>query len=58
MLVLIYMVLNVEYCYDFGKIKVELMKQTLMVGFSGILDNGYVEDHKMKRDKPIDGKEL
>ena len=26
MLVLIYMVLNVEYCYDFGKIKVELMK--------------------------------
>ena len=29
-----------------------------MVGFSGILDNGYVEDHKMKRDKPIDGKEL
>ena len=34
------------------------MKQTLMVGFSGILDTGQVEDHKMMKDKLIDGKKL
>ena len=34
------------------------MKQTLMVGFSGILDTGQVEDHKMMKDKIIDGKKL
>ena len=34
------------------------MKQTVMVGFSGILDTGYVEDEKMMKDKLIDGKEL
>ena len=34
------------------------MTQTLMVGFSGILDNGQVEDQKMMKDKLIDGKEL
>ena len=30
------------------------MKQTLMDGFSGILDTGQVEDHKMMKDKSID----
>ena len=34
------------------------MKQTLMVGFSGILDTGQVEDEKMMKEKLIDGKEL
>ena len=34
------------------------MKQTLMVGFSGILGTGQVEDHKMMKDKLIDGKKL
>ena len=29
-----------------------------MVGFSGILDTGWVEDRKMMKDKLIDGKEL
>ena len=29
-----------------------------MVGFSGILDIGYVEDHKVMKEKLIDGKEL
>ena len=29
-----------------------------MDGFSGILDTGQVEDHKMMKDKLIDGKEL
>ena len=29
-----------------------------MVGFSGILDTGWVGDWKMMRDKLIDGKEL
>ena len=32
------------------------MKQILMVGFSGILDTGQVEDEKMVKDKLIDGK--
>ena len=32
------------------------MKQILMVGFSGILDTGQVEDKKMVKDKLIDGK--
>ena len=27
-----------------------------MVGFSGILDTGWVEDQKMMKDKLIDGK--
>ena len=52
------MVLNAEHFSDFGKIKVELMKQILMVGFSGILDTGQVEDQKMIKDKLIDGKKL
>ena len=52
------MVLNVEHREDFGKIRDGLMKQTVMVGFSGILDTGYVEDQKMMKDKLIDGKEL
>ena len=29
-----------------------------MIGFSGILGTGYVEDQKMIKDKLIDGKEL
>ena len=29
-----------------------------MVGFSGILDTGQVEDQKMIKDKLIDGKKL
>ena len=29
-----------------------------MVGFSGNLDTGWVEDQKMMKDKLIDGKEL
>ena len=31
------------------------MKQILMVGFSGILDTGWVEDWKMIKDKITDG---
>ena len=34
------------------------MKLILMVGFSGILDTGWVEDQKMIKDKLIDGKKL
>ena len=34
------------------------MKQILMVGLSGILGTGWVEDQKMMKDKLIDGKEL
>ena len=48
------MVLNAKHRQDFGKIKVGLMKWILVVGFSGILDNGYVEDQKMTKDKLID----
>ena len=34
------------------------MKQILMNGSSGILDNGWVEDLYMMKDKLIEGKEL
>ena len=34
------------------------MKQTFMIGFSGILDAGEVEDQKMMKDKLIDRKKL
>ena len=34
------------------------MKQIFMVGFSGNLDTGQVEDWKMMKDKLIDGKKL
>ena len=34
------------------------MKQILMVGFSGILDTGQVEDRKMMKSKLIDGKKF
>ena len=34
------------------------MKQFLMVGFSGILGIGQVEDRKMIKDKLIDGKKM
>ena len=50
--------LNAQNRKDFGKIKVGLMKQILMVGFRGILDIGQVEDQKMMKDKLIDGKKL
>ena len=50
--------LNAQNRKDFGKIKVGLMKQILMVGFSGILDIGQVEDQEMMKDKLIDGKKL
>ena len=52
------MVLNVKNCKDFGKIKVGLMKWTLMVGLSGISDTGLVEDLPMMKDKLKDGKKL
>ena len=50
------MVLNGENCEDFGKIKLRLMKLILMVGFSGILVTGWVEDWKMIKDKLTDRK--
>ena len=34
------------------------MKLILMVGFSGILNAGWVEDRKMKKDKLIDAKKI
>ena len=34
------------------------MKFILMVGFSGILGTGWVEDRKMIKDKLTDGKNL
>ena len=49
------MVLNAEHHYDFGKIKAGQMKQILMVGFSGILGTGQVENRKMLKDKLING---
>ena len=36
--------------------KVGLIKQILMDGFSGILDNGWVEDNKIRKGKSIHGK--
>ena len=56
--VLINMVLNAKHRHDIGKIKAGLKKQTLMVGFSAVLDTGQAVDHKMMKDKLIDGKEL
>ena len=38
--------------------KVGLIKQILMVGFSGILGTAQLEDQKMIKDKLIDGKKL
>ena len=58
MLVLINMVLNVEHHKDSGKIMDGLNLKILMVGFSGILDTGQVEDLQMTKDKLLDGKEL
>ena len=34
------------------------MKETLMVGFSGILDTGQAEDQKMMKEKLINGKKI
>ena len=52
------MVENVEHHEDFGEIKFGLIKQILMVGFSGILGIGQVEDQKMIKDKLINGKKI
>ena len=52
------LVLNVEHHQDFEKIKIRLIVQVLMVGFSGILNIGQVEDLQMMKDKLLDGKEL
>ena len=38
--------------------KVGLMKQIFMVGFSGILDTGWIEDWKMMKGKLTDGIKL
>ena len=38
------MVINVEHHYDFEKIKDGFILLILMLGFSGILDTGWVED--------------
>ena len=55
------------YCSDYydvsvnkyvEKIRVGLIKQILMVGFSGILGTGQVEDRKLMKGKLIDGKKL
>ena len=51
-------VLNVEHRQDFGKIRYGLMKQILMVVFSGILGARQVEDQKMRKGKLIDEKKL
>ena len=51
-------VLNAEYLEDFEKIRVGLMKQILMVGFSSIVGTGQVEDRKMMKGKLIEGKKL
>ena len=40
------------------KTRVGSMKLIPMVGFSGILDTGWVEDQKMIKDKLTDGKKL
>ena len=45
--VLINIVFNAEHRSNFGKIKVGLIKQTLMDGLSGILGTVQVEDHQM-----------
>ena len=58
MLVLINMVLIVEHCQDFRKIKVVLMKQILMDVCSSILYTDQVEDLQMMKDKLVDGKVL
>ena len=49
---------NEEHREDIGKIKVGLIKQILMVGFSRILGIGQVQGQKMMKEKSIDGKEL
>ena len=58
MLVSINMVLNGKHGYDFGKIKVGLMKLVLMAGFSGFLDTGWVADRKIIKEKLVDGRKL
>ena len=58
MLVLINKKLNVEHHQYFGKIKDGLILQILVVGFSGLLDIGQIEDLQMMKDKLLDGKEL
>ena len=45
---------SLRFCENKGQI----IKLILMVGFSGILETGWVEDQKMIKDKLIDGKKL
>ena len=52
-LVLINMMFNVEYCKNFGKVKVALILQILIVGFRGISDIGQEEDLQIMNDKLI-----
>ena len=47
-----------EQRQDFGKINVGLIKQILIVDFSGILGIGQVEDQKLTKGKLIGGKKL
>ena len=58
MLKFINMVSNVEHHKDFGKTKVGLILQIIMVSLNGILDIGKVENQMMLRDRMLDGKAL
>ena len=58
MLMLINIKLNMEYHQEFGKIKVGLILQILMVSSNGILDIGQVEHFQMIKGKQLDKKEL
>ena len=58
MSVSINMVLNAEHRYDLRRIRIGLIKQIRMVGFSGILGTGQEEDQKMMKRNQINGKEL
>ena len=49
---------SINMVLRFGKIRVGLMKQILMVDFGSVLDTGQVEDQKMIKYKLIDEKEL
>ena len=58
MSVSINMVLNAEHRYDLRRIRIGLIKQIRMVGFSGILGTGQGKDQKMMKGNQINGKEL
>ena len=42
----------------FLEIRIVLIKQTRMVGSSGVLGTGWIEDRKMMKGKLVDGKKL